>query len=58
MKVSTFSIIIFFLAILIFAIFLGGREINSKIEETIKNNYQTEMNPMYRMFPYLHKNSL
>jgi hypothetical protein len=43
MKASTFSIIIFFLAILIFAIFLGGREINSKIEETIKNNYQTEI---------------
>ena len=43
MKASTFSTIIFFLAILIFGIFLGGREINSKIEETIKNNYQTEI---------------
>ena len=46
MKASTFSTIIFFLAILIFGIFLGGREINEKIEETIKNNYQTEIDAL------------
>ena len=35
--------IILFLAIILLTVFIGGKEINSKIEETIQNNYQTEI---------------
>ncbi len=37
------SSIILFLAILAVSVFIGGHQMNSKIEETIKNNYQSEI---------------
>lgn len=40
------SSLVLFLVILIFAVFLGGREINTRIEEVIKNNYQTEIDAL------------
>lgn len=39
------SLLLLVCAVLI-TVFLGGREINEKIEETIKNNYQTEIDAL------------
>lgn len=35
--------VLFFLAIVILVVFVGGKEINRKIDETIKENYQSEI---------------
>ena len=43
MKSINLTSLLLFLAVVAIAVFLGGREINTKIEETIKNNYQTEI---------------
>ncbi len=40
------SSLILFLAIVAVSVFIGGRQINAKIEETIKNNYQTEIDSL------------
>ena len=44
MKVSLLASFVLISAITIFAIFFAGREINTKIEESIKTNYQSEIN--------------
>ena len=44
MKVSLLSTLVLIACITLFAIFFAGREINSKIEDTIKLNYQSEIN--------------
>ena len=43
MKSINVTSIILFLAIILFTVFIGGKEINSKIEEIIHNNYQSEI---------------
>lgn len=43
MKSISITSIILFLAILLLTVFIGGKEINDKIEETIHNNYQAEI---------------
>ena len=44
-SIKTTSIILFF-AVLLLSVFVGGKQINSKIEETIKKNYQTEIDAL------------
>ena len=46
MKVSILSAILLLIAISIFSIFLTGRQINTKIEETIKITYESEINAL------------
>lgn len=43
MKSIRIGSIILFLAVVIVAVFIGGKKINSTIEETIKSNYQAEI---------------
>ncbi len=43
MKSINLTSLLLFLAVAAIAVFIGGREINTKIEETIKNNYQSEI---------------
>ena len=43
MKSISIKSILLFLAVLALSAYLGEKEINSKIEETIKNNYQAEL---------------
>ena len=43
MKSISIKSILLFLAVLALTAYLGEKEINSKIEETIKNNYQAEL---------------
>lgn len=43
MKSISIKSILLFLAVLAITAYLGEKEINSKIEETIKNNYQAEL---------------
>ncbi len=40
------SSLLLFLAVVLLAVFLGGKEINSKIEETIESNYKTEIDAL------------
>ena len=44
MKSIKIGSLILFLAVLAITVFIGGKQINSTIEETIKLNYQTEIN--------------
>ena len=44
-SIKTTSIILFF-SVLLLSVFVGGKQINSKIEETIKKNYQTEIDAL------------
>lgn len=44
-SIKTTSIILF-LAVLLLSVFVGGKQINSKIEESIKKNYQTEIDAL------------
>ena len=44
MKSFKITSIILFLAVALLSIFIGGKQINSKIEQSIKENYQTEIN--------------
>ena len=46
MKSIKIGSIILFLAVILVAVFIGGKQINSTIEETIKSNYQTEINAL------------
>lgn len=46
MKVSSLAILFLTVSILIFSLFLCGRQINAKIEESIKNNYENEINAL------------
>lgn len=46
MKVSILASFILLIVILILAIFIGERDINSRIEETIQSNYLTEINSL------------
>ena len=43
MKNYNFGMVLLIIAILVIGTFIGGREINLQIEETIKNNYQSEI---------------
>lgn len=43
MKSISISSILLFLAVLILAVYTGGKEINKKIEETIKSNVESEI---------------
>lgn len=43
MNSNTITSLLLFIAVVALTIVLGGREINSKIEETIKANYETEI---------------
>lgn len=43
MKKIRIGSLFLFLAVILFTVFVGGKKINSSIEETIKNNYQTEI---------------
>ena len=43
MKNYNFGMVLLILAIVVISTFIGGREINFRIEETIKNNYQSEI---------------
>ena len=44
MRTLKFISIILFLAIIAVSVYIGERHINTKIEETIKNNYENEIN--------------
>ena len=44
MKSIKIGSLILFLAVILVTVFIGGKQINSTIEETIKANYQTEIN--------------
>lgn len=44
-SIKTTSIILF-LAVVLLSVFVGGKQINSKIEESIKKNYQTEIDAL------------
>ncbi|MBO5716174.1 MAG: leucine-rich repeat protein [Clostridia bacterium] len=46
MKSIKITSIILFLAVVLLSIFIGGKQINSKIEQTIKENYQTEIDAL------------
>lgn len=46
MKSISIRSIVLFLAVLAITAYFGEKEINSKIEETIKNNYQTEIDAL------------
>ncbi len=43
MKSIKIGSLLLFLAVIITAVFVGGKQINSTIEETIKSNYQSEI---------------
>lgn len=43
MKTIKLGSIFLFLAVILLAVFIGGKQINSTIEETIKSNYQNEI---------------
>ena len=46
MKSIKITSIVLFLAVALLSIFIGGKQINSKIEQSIKENYQTEINTL------------
>ena len=46
MKSIKIGSIILFLSVILVTVFIGGKQINSTIEETIKSNYQTEINAL------------
>jgi hypothetical protein len=46
MKTAKITSVILFFATLLLCIYIGGKQINSKIEETIKNNYESEINAL------------
>ena len=46
MKSIKITSIILFLAIALLSVFVGGKQINSKIEQSIKENYQTEIDAL------------
>ena len=46
MKTIKTTSIILFLAVVLISIFVGGKQINSKIEQSIKENYQTEIDAL------------
>lgn len=43
MKTIKLGSLFLFLAVILLAVFIGGKQINSTIEETIKSNYQNEI---------------
>ena len=46
MKSIKLGSLLLFLAVLLLAVFLGGKQINSTVEETIKANYQAEIDAL------------
>lgn len=46
MKSIKITSIILFLAVALLSVFVGGKQINSKIEQSIKENYQTEIDAL------------
>ena len=46
MKSIKITSIVLFLAVALLSIFIGGKQINSKIEQSIKENYQSEINTL------------
>ena len=46
MKSIKITSIILFLAVALLSVYIGGKQINSKIEQSIKENYQTEIDAL------------
>ena len=46
MKSIKITSIILFLSVALLSVFVGGKQINSKIEQSIKENYQAEINAL------------